>query len=122
MSRLIIAVIIIGAFLGQAKAISKDCNNVEKMARCCTYYIKSINGKLRLDEQDLANQCFNEINGAIDQSREDKTQGICAPNDVTADGLAKSFIMFTENNTNYYTRSPRFGLLYLMGSKWPCNK
>ena len=104
-----------------ASAVSLECNNVEKMAGCCTSYLKSLKDSVTVTELDLAHQCKMEIEGALDEAKEEKYLGACVPEKIVPADIAKSFIAFSENNHNFYTRSPRFGLLYLMSFKWPCN-
>ena len=104
-----------------AGAVALECNNVEKMARCCSTYLKSLKETVTSSELTPAHQCQMEIEGALDEAREEKYLGACVPDKITPADIARSFVAFSENNHNFYTRSPRFGLLYLMSFKWPCN-
>ena len=104
----------------EAGAISEECNNVKKMAACCQSMLKGLTSTLSMSETDLAHQCHEEINGAVDQSKEQRYLGACVPESASETSIAKLFIVFSENNPHFHTRSPRFGMLHLMSFKWPC--
>ena len=122
MTKFACALVILLVTAGTANAISDECNTVAKMAECCKLHLRSASEKLLPSELDMAHQCVRAIDGARDETTQEKYLNACVPAGVATVDIAKSFIFFSENRPDFYTRSPRFGLLYLMEFKWPCEK
>jgi hypothetical protein len=122
LSRAVLAILGPLLFAGPAWATSSDCNTVEKMAHCCAYFEKAQTTTVYQWEADLAHECSNELDGALDQSRQEKQLNVCIPENTAMKDLSFIFRTFAENNPQFWTRLPRFGLLYVWGLKWPCEK
>ena len=102
--------------------LSIDCKTEVNMMRCCELYEKSLHDKLPQFGEDLARQCYNEINGARDQVGEQKSFGACIPTDVTDEHLSTLFRAYVKNHPEFWDRPARFGMLNVWSLSWPCEK
>ncbi|MEI8394812.1 MAG: hypothetical protein WCF85_08765 [Rhodospirillaceae bacterium] len=112
MLKIFSALVLLVLVFDNAPVFAGECSSVDKMIGCCKLYLKSEKEKLLMSELDPANRCLAELEGAVDQAKEQKELAICTPPDLNLQSLARSFISFAENNPYYYMRSPRFGMLY----------
>ncbi len=120
-----VPVLVLGLMLvkiGQAQAITDDCNTEDKMVQCCTLYEKSLHKRIYQAEQDLAEQCRNEIDGTRDQLIQYRHFNTCIPAEVTDEELSKYFRGYVVNHRDFWDRPARFGMIEDWSLHWPCDK
>ena len=119
---LILALILVLVAQGQARAISDECNTEDKMARCCVLYEKSLHERIYQAEQDLAEQCRDEIDGTRDQLSQNRNFNTCIPDGVADEELSRYFRGYVENHRDFWDRPARFGMIDDWSRHWPCDK
>ncbi len=105
-----------------AWAITDECNTEDKMAQCCSLYEKSLHERIYQAEQDLADQCRNEIDGTRDQLSENGQFDTCIPSEVGDEELSKYFRGYVANHRDFWDRPARFGMIEDWSLHWPCDK
>jgi hypothetical protein len=119
---LMLAPILILGAPDPARAISDECNTEDKMAQCCSLFEKSLHARIYQAEQDLADQCKDEIDGTRDQLGENKNFNTCIPADVGDEELSRYFRGYVENHRDFWDRPARFGMIDDWSRHWPCDK
>ncbi len=114
--------VLILAGIGPAQAITDECNTEDKMSQCCVLYEKSLHERIYQAEQDLADQCRNEIDGTRDQLSENAHFNTCIPEDVADEELSKYFRGYVANHRDFWDRPARFGMIEDWSLHWPCDK